>query len=141
MHSLGCLLPRRTNGCANLAAPKSWLTDAARPPDMLIRAFSTPSLRPTPIKISSAGQQKQHHKPLITPPGSAKPRSPAKLQGDLSYTKRAEAISPSGVRYTLAPPWPHLSLCRNPQPLTRLNYIPGSCRIRCRRRKRPHGSL
>jgi hypothetical protein len=34
---------------------------------------------------------------LITLPGSANPRSPAKLQGDLSYTKRAEAIFPSGV--------------------------------------------
>src|SRR5438105_7003958 len=32
-------------------------------------------------------------------PGSTKPRSPAKLQGDSSYTKRAEAISPSGVNW------------------------------------------
>src|SRR5947207_4640185 len=102
MRSLGCLPPRRTNGCANHAEPKSWLTDAARPPDMLIRAFSTPSPRPTPIKISSAGQQKQHHKPLITLRGSAKPRSLAKLQGDLSYTKRAKAISPSGVNSHLS---------------------------------------
>src|SRR6266480_7668507 len=98
MHSLGCLPPRRTNGCANHVARKSWLTNAARPPDMLIRAFSTRWLRPTPIKISSAGRQKQHHKPLITLRDSAKPRSPAKLQGDLSYTKRAEAISPPGVK-------------------------------------------
>src|SRR5438105_12298683 len=134
MLSPGCSPPRRTDGCANRVAPKSWPADAARPQDTLIRAFSTPWPRLMPIKISSAGRQKQRHELLITPPGSAKPRSPAKLQGDLSYTKRAEAISPSDVRYTLAPPRPYLSL---PQPatLTRLNYIPGSCHIRCRRRK------
>jgi len=50
-----------------------------------------------PVKISSIERQKQRRKLLITLPGLAKQRSPAKSLGDLSYTKQAEAIFPSGV--------------------------------------------
>jgi hypothetical protein len=52
-----------------------------------------------PVKISSTGRQKQRHKLLITLAGLARQRSPAKSQADLSYIKRAEAISPSGVNW------------------------------------------
>src|SRR5947207_12850383 len=97
MLSHGCSRPPRTNGCANHVAPKIGLADAANLPDTLIRAFSTPLPRPMLIKISSTGPQKQHHKLLLTPPSWAKRRSPAKSQGDLSYTKRVEAISPPDV--------------------------------------------
>src|SRR6476660_1846705 len=97
MLSPGCSPPLQTNVCANQVARKSWLEDAARPPDTLIRAFSTRWPRRMPVKISSTGRQKQRHKLLIMLPGLAKQRSPAKSLGDLSYTKQAEAIFPSGV--------------------------------------------
>src|SRR6185437_10334323 len=97
MHSLGCLPPRRTNGCANHVAPKNWPADAAKPPDTPIRNFSTRWPRLMPMKISSIERQKQRRKLLITLPGLAKQRSPAKSQGDLSYTKLAEAIFLSDV--------------------------------------------
>ena len=64
---------------------------------MLTRAFSTHWRRPMPVKISSIERQKQRRKLLITLPGLAKQRSPAKSQGALSYTKQAKAIFPSGV--------------------------------------------
>src|SRR5438105_4711651 len=54
-----------------------------------------------PVKISSAGPQKQHHKLLLTLPGSAKQGSPAKSQGGLSYTKRAGLVSPFGVNWII----------------------------------------
>jgi hypothetical protein len=100
MLSPGCSPPRRTSECANHEAPKSWHAGAARRPNTLIRAFSIRWPRPMLIKISSTGPQKQHHKLLLTLPGSAKQRWPAKSQGDLSYIKRAGLICPSGVNWT-----------------------------------------
>jgi len=64
---------------------------------MLTRAFSTHWRRPMPVKISSIERQKQRRKLLSTLPSLAKQRSPAKSQGDLSYTKEAEAIFLFGV--------------------------------------------
>ena len=99
MLSPGCSPPLQTNMCANHVAPKSWPADAARPPDTVIRGFSTRWPQPMPIKMSSIGRQKQRQKLLITLSGSAKQRSPAKSQGDSSCIKRAGRISPSGVNW------------------------------------------
>src|SRR5437588_1864650 len=97
MLSPGCSPPLRTNVCANHVARRSWPGDAAKPPDMLTRDSSTRWPQLMPIKISSTERQKQRHKLLVTLPALAKQRSPAKSQGDLSYTKQAGAIFPSGV--------------------------------------------